>query len=99
LESQLADPHHASKLLDAFGVEDHRDRLVLRTLQSLQEPDGKTGVPVEDLAALVEGVSEDWIKRALRWADLLQLVHPVGAHAWRIDPLVGRLLVATGEQA
>jgi hypothetical protein len=97
LDSQLAEHAYATKLLDAFGVEDRRNRMVLRALQSLQESDSKTGVPVEDLVALTEGISENWIRRTLRWSDLLQLVHPVGAQAWRIDPLVGRLLITAGE--
>jgi hypothetical protein len=65
-------------------------------LHDLQEPDG-SGVPVEDLAALVEEVPADGIERVLRWSDLLQLAHPAGVGSWRIDPLVGRVLSAAGE--
>jgi hypothetical protein len=54
-------------------------------------------VSVEDLAALIEDVSADWIRRVLRWSDLLQIAHPVGTDHWRIDPLVGRLLSTAGD--
>jgi hypothetical protein len=97
LDSQLGDKAYAAQCLDAFGIEDRRDRLILRTLQSLQEPDSKTGVSVEDLETMLDGVSQDLIRRTLRWSDFLQHVYPVGAQAWRLDPLVGRLLNAAGE--
>jgi len=97
LDSQLGDKAYAAQCLDAFGIEDRRDRLILRTLQSLQEPDSKTGVSVEDIETMLDGVSQDLICRTLRWSDFLQHVYPVGAQAWRLDPLVGRLLNAAGE--
>jgi hypothetical protein len=91
LERSLQQPEEARRYLDAFGLRQRIDAAhALRTLSQY----GRSSI--DELGALIDSTPSLDLVRILRWANLLGLVHRV-ANAWEINPLVGRLLEASGE--
>ena len=73
-----------------FGFEDVGvAKEVLKSLAHMDETE------LEDLSVFAEdyAVDREALRRTLNWAELLHLVHRVGSDVWRIDPVVGRVLV------
>ncbi|WP_445301695.1 AAA family ATPase [Microcoleus sp. MON1_C1] len=90
----------SEKLINSMGFDgcEPQRKLVMRTLAQWGE-----AASVEELIALVEGVSPEVVKQTLKWADLLSLVSHLGNQKqdgkdyWQIDPVVGRLLKSMAE--
>ena len=91
LDSWLVDSSNRSFIDEQFGLDCLGSRRkVLRDLTEYGAADfAEIRTFAEDL-----GVGADHLRSILRWAELLHIVHRVGAK-WEIDSVVGRLLTGT----
>ena len=79
-------------MLKAFGFDFPERAEALRTLCAFGDP-----CTSEELMELNDVLSEEWILKTMRWADLLNLVSSSGADCWSVDdPLVKGVLCTTG---
>lgn len=85
------DPKIAADIARNLGLTLHEPCKILRDLVTLGE------ASVEELAGIIEDISDEVVQQSLRWAELLSLVTPVGHSSWQVNPLVARILETVGE--
>ena len=84
-----------------LGIDRYEQQKVLGILAQLCQiyPDGK--VSLNDLVDFIHDLQTEVVNNVLKWADLLSIASPVGKkdgqEYWRIEPVIGNILVAIGE--
>lgn len=67
----------------------------LQVLRCIVEWAGNAPMEITDLIEVLQGqMTVERIHQSLRWADMLSLARPTTKGAWRVDPLLARLLMA-----
>lgn len=100
LDNEINDPDTGSKWLQDFGMNDVRMRLVLATVAQLDDDGRIKGDDLDEVVSLVadDGVDTAYVHKTLRWMEVLHYAMRVGDDAWRMDPILTRLLRATAEE-
>ena len=89
LKKDMDDTAGVNRYLDLFGITDSRVSSILFTLAILNDDEPTSS----DLCEQLENSSQIQVDKVLKWAYQLGYVSPLSRGGWKINPVVGKLLV------
>jgi hypothetical protein len=81
----------ANALSKEMGLVGNQAQRVLKDLATLEE------ATVEELIGVIDDVPAEVVNQCIGWAELLNIVIPIGNEVYQVDPIVSRILKAVGE--